>query len=168
MNKSRIKKLSIYSILLALALVLSFVESMMFPSVLPLPGVKLGLSNIVTVFTLYALGGVPCAVILILRCIIASFFGGGVTSLLFSLAGGLFSLITMTLAKRFGAFSIYGVSIAGSSVHSVGQILAAALLFGSASILMYLPIMLIASLFTGSIIAFVTHFLLSRTKMYKK
>ncbi len=166
MNKT--KKLSTYSILLAVALVLSFFESTLLPSVLPLPGVKLGLSNIVTVFTLYAFGGIPCAVILILRCVIASFFGGGVTSLLFSLAGGLFSLITMIFTKRFSVFSIYGVSISGSATHSFGQILAAALLFGSASIFMYLPIMLIASLFTGAIIAFVTHFLLSQTKMYKK
>lgn len=166
MNKT--KKLATCSILLALALVLSFFESTVFPSVLPLPGVKLGLSNIVTLFSLYALGCIPCAVILILRCIVASFFGGGLTALFFSLTGGVLALITMMLIKSFGAFSIYGVSISGSAAHSIGQILAAALIFGSSSIFMYLPVMLFASLFTGVAIAFVTHFLLIRIQMYKK
>lgn len=166
MNKT--KKLATYSILLAIALVLSFFESVLLPSVLPLPGVKLGLSNIVTLFALYSLGGIPCAVILILRCILASFFGGGVTSLLFSLAGGLLSLLTMLLLKRFSALSIFGVSIASSSAHSIGQILAAALIFGSATIFTYLPIMLVVSIFTGAIIAFATHLVLTRIKMNKK
>ena len=168
MNNADIKKLSTCSILLALALVLSFFESTVFPSILPLPGVKLGLSNIVTLFSLYVFGGIPCAVILILRCIVASFFGGGVTSLFFSLAGGLLALITMMLIKHFGSFSIYGVSISGSATHSIGQILAAAIIFDSSSIFMYLPIMLIASLFTGAGIAFAAQFLLTRIKMYKK
>lgn len=166
MNKT--KRLATFSILLAIALILAFFESTLFPSILPLPGIKLGLSNIVTLFTLYAFGGIPCAVILTLRCIISSFFGGGVTALLFSLTGGLLALITMILIKRFDTFSIYGVSISGSAAHSIGQILAAALIFDSASIFMYLPVMLIASIFTGTIIAFATQFVLIRIKMYKK
>lgn len=166
MNKT--KKLATCSILLAIALVLSFFENTLIPSVLPLPGIKLGLPNIVTLFTLYAFGGLPCAIILVLRCILASFFGGGVTSLFFSLSGGVLAFLTMLLIKRFSAFSIYGASIAGSAAHSIGQILASALLFGSATIFMYLPVMLIASLFTGAIIAFAAQFVLTRTKMYKK
>ena len=168
MNSNRTKKLALYAILLALALVLSFVESVALPSAIPLPGVKLGLSNIITLFTLYALGGIPCAVILILRCIMAAFFGGGVTSLLFSLAGGILALLTMIFTKRMGTFSIYGVSIAGSAAHGIGQILAAALIFGSTSIFMYLPIMLLASLVTGAVIALITQFLLARIRMNKK
>ena len=119
-------------ILIALALALSFAERW-FPLqlLIPLPGVKLGLANIVTLVALYRLRTRYAVCILIPRCILGAVFGGGITGLLFSLCGGSLALLAMALAKKSGLFSVYGVSVLGAAAHSLGQILAAMVLMGS-------------------------------------
>ena len=110
------KKLTQTAILAALALALSLLERLLPLSlVLPLPGVKLGLSNLVTLFALYALGLPYAAAILLLRVVLGSVFSGSVTALLYSLVGGLLSLGMMALLKRFPGLSIYGVSVGGAA-----------------------------------------------------
>ncbi len=147
------KKLTQTAILAALALALSLLERLLPLSlVLPLPGVKLGLSNLVTLFALYTLGLPYAAAILLLRVVLGSVFSGSVTALLYSLVGGLLSLGTMALLKRFPGLSIYGVSVGGAAMHAAGQILAAALLLGSASVVWYLPALLGVSVLTGLLI----------------
>lgn len=143
-------RLTLCALLLALALTLSYVERF-FPLQLaiPLPGVKLGLANIVSLAALYLLGGKSAFSILILRCILASAFGGGFTSLVFSLSGGLLSMTAMILSRKLPFLSIYGVSILGAAAHSIGQICAAMLMMHSVQIAAYLPVLLIAALFTG-------------------
>ncbi len=167
MSNSRTYKLSLYSLLLALSLILSFFENAFFPSILPLPGVKAGLSNIVTLFSLYTLSPLATFSILFVRSIVSSIFGGGITALVFSLSGGTLAFLSMLFLKRYNAFSIYGVSILGASFHSIGQIISASLLFFSFSIFMYLPIMLLASIITGITTAFIAQFIIRRTDMYK-
>jgi len=168
MNKSHARTLALYSLLLATALVLSYFESLLLPNPLPLPGVKAGLANTVTLFSLYTLSPLAALAILLLRILLSSLFGGGITTFLFSVTGGILSFVAMLLLKKFKAFSIYGISILGAAVHCIGQILAATVLFRSVSIFSYLPIMLIASVFTGALIAFVTQLIINRTKLYKK
>lgn len=162
--KSNAKKLTLYAVLIAVALALSVLETV-FP--LPLPGVKLGLANTVTLFALYALGAKPAAVILFCRCSLASIFGGGITSLFFSLLGGAAALIAMVILRKCKLFSIYGTSIAGAAMHGVGQILAACIMLGTFSAVFYLPFLLFSGVFTGTLTAFISHIVILRISMNK-
>ena len=128
------KNLALCAVLTALALGLSTLESL-FPVslVVPLPGVKLGLANIVTVFALYELGAAPALVILLARCGLGSLFAGNASALLFS-----------------------GVSIGGAAAHNVGQMAAAVITLGNTMVLGYLPFLLAVSLVTGTLTGFVS------------
>ena len=142
--------MTLCAILIALALALSYTERFIpLQMVIPLPGVKLGLANIVTLVALYLLGPRDAFAILIPRCVFGAVFGGGITGLLFSLTGGILAMLTMILAQKIPFFSIYGVSILGAAAHNVGQILAAMLLMNSHYIGAYLSYLLIVALFTG-------------------
>lgn len=147
---TKTKRLTLCAILTALALALSYTERFIpLQMVIPLPGVKLGLANIVTLIALYLLGPKYAFAILIPRCIFGAVFGGGITGLAFSLTGGILAMVTMTLGRRVPIFSIYGVSILGAAAHNIGQILAAMVLMNSVYIGAYLPYLLIVALFTG-------------------
>ena len=137
------KNLALCAVLTALALGLSTLENL-FPVslVVPLPGVKLGLANIVTVFALYELGAVPALVILLARCGLGSLFAGNVSALLFSLLGGLTAMLVMIGLKRCRRLSIYGVSVGGAAAHNVGQMAAAVITLGNTMVLGYLPFLL--------------------------
>lgn len=147
---SKTKRLTLCAILIALALALSYTERFIpLQMVVPLPGVKLGLANIVTLIALYLLGPKAAFAILIPRCIFGAVFGGGITGLAFSLIGGILAMATMCLARKIPVFSIYGVSIMGAAAHNIGQILAAMVLMNSVFIGAYLPYLLVVALFTG-------------------
>ena len=148
MNKT--KSLALVSVLLAAALALSYMERF-FPLqlILPLPGVKIGLANIVSLVALYLIGAKYAFSILIVRCILTSFFAGSVTSFLFSMTGGVFAMLIMLLSMPLPFLSVYGVSILGAAAHNIGQIAAAMILMNSVYIGAYLPYLLIISLFTG-------------------
>ena len=144
------RKLTLCAVLISLALVLSYMERF-FPlqMLVPMPGVKLGLANIVSLAALYLLGGRSAYIILALRCILGSAFGGGFTSLMFSLTGGTLAMLVMALSRRLPFLSIYGVSILGAAAHNIGQILSAMVLMHSVYIGAYLPYLLAVGLFTG-------------------
>ena len=167
--KTPIRKLTLCALLCSCALVLSYFEAQLPSSFIPLPGVKLGLSNIVTLFALYSLGAAPASAILFCRCLLSSAFGGGITAFAFSVCGGAFAILFMWLAKKSNLFSIFGVSLAGAAAHGIGQILAACIMLNSLSAIFYLPLLLLSSLVTGAVIAFIAGFLLERIpeKMYK-
>lgn len=134
----------------ALALALSYTERFIpLQLLIPLPGVKLGLANIVTLVSLYLFSTRYTYGILITRCILGAVFGGGVTGLLFSLTGGLLALSVMAAARKLPFLSVYGVSILGAAAHGVGQILAAMLLMKSVYIGAYLPWLLLVGILTG-------------------
>ena len=138
------------SVFIALALVLSYIERFIpLQMFIPLPGIKLGLANIVTLVALYLLGKGSAVTILVLRCVLGAVFGGGITGLMFSLTGGIFSVAVMAMVRRVPCFSIYGVSILGAAAHNVGQICAAMVLMQSVYIIGYLPYLLLVGLFTG-------------------
>ena len=150
------KNLALCAVLTALALGLSTLENL-FPVSLavPLPGVKLGLANIVTVFALYELGAVPALVILFARCGLGSLFAGNVSALLFSMLGGLCAMLVMIGLKHCRKLSIYGVSIGGAAAHNIGQMAAAIITLGNTMVLGYLQILLAVSLLTGTLTGFV-------------
>lgn len=146
------KQLTVCALLTAMALALSCLENL-FPLALaiPIPGVKLGLANIVTVFALYALGPAQALMILTARCLLGAMFAGNMNALLFSLLGGIAAMLVMIGLVRLGKLSVYGVSVGGAAAHNCGQTAAAVLTLGSAAPLYYLPVLLAVSLATGAV-----------------
>lgn len=147
---SKAKQIAFCAVMVALALVLSYTERFIpLQMLVPLPGVKLGLANIVTLVALYRLSPKHAFLILVPRCILGAAFGGGLTGLLFSLVGGLLALGVMTIAKGIKFFSVYGVSILGAAAHNLGQILTSMVLMQSVYVGAYLPYLLAVAIFTG-------------------
>ena len=148
MNKTR--RLALCAVLISMALVLSYMERFIpLQMVVPLPGIKLGLANIVTLIALYLFGAKQAYLILAVRCILGSVFGGSVTGLIFSLTGGTLSMAVMAAASRLPFLSVYGVSILGAAAHNIGQICASMALMQSVYIGAYLPYLLIVAIATG-------------------
>lgn len=145
------KELTTMAILTALALALSWVERMIpLELLIPLPGVKLGLANTVTLFALYRLSLPAALLILIARCLLTALFSGNMTALAFSLTGGMISMLVMSLARRNRHLSVYGVSVLGAAGHNFGQILIATLLMHSSYIWGYLPYLLLIGTACGT------------------
>ena len=120
------RKIARMGLLVALAMILSYVESLI-PAFVAVPGVKVGLANIVVIFALYTLGPVEALTVSLLRVILSSFLFGSVLSLLYSLSGALLSLGGMIVMKKLKIFSTLVVSVTGGVLHNVGQILVACL-----------------------------------------
>lgn len=147
---TKTKKLTLCAVLTAMALALSYTERFIpLQLLIPLPGIKLGLANIVTLVTLFLLGTKPTFAVLILRCGLGSLFGGGITGLIFSTTGGLLAMIAMAVAKKCRLFSVFGISIFGAAAHHIGQIAAAMILMESVYVAAYLPYLLLVGIFTG-------------------
>ena len=151
------KQLTLCAVLTAMALALSYLENF-FPLSLaiPIPGVKLGLANIVTVFALYVLGPGQAMLILLARCLLGAVFAGNMNALIFSLLGGVSAMLVMIGLSRWRRLSVYGVSVGGAAAHNCGQVAAAVLTLGNTAPLYYLPILLGVSLFTGALTGLVT------------
>ena len=159
------KQLTLCAVLTALALAFSYLENF-FPLSLaiPIPGIKLGLANIVTVFALYALGPAQALLILTGRCLLGAVFSGNMNALIFSLLGGFSAMLVMIFLRRLPKLSVYGVSIGGAAAHNIGQMAAAVITLGSTMVLGYLPFLLAVSLFTGALTGFITALLLRATR----
>jgi heptaprenyl diphosphate synthase len=155
MIKKNVYDITRFGVLTALALALAVTENLFFPnSLFPVPGMRLGLSNIVTLLVICLYGPVPAFAIVLGRSLLAFAFGGNLTAFVFSLVGGIAALLTMTLFCRFRRFSLFGISMAGAAAHNIGQIIAAAVLTKTLSVAVYLPLLLLTSLFTGLLVAF--------------
>lgn len=153
-NMTIARRIAFAAVFTALAIALSIMENY-FPIglLIPVPGVKLGLANIVTVFAIVMLKPVDTVAIIITRCLVVGLFTGPV-SLFFSLCGAFLAWITMMLLSvGLGRiFSIIGVSMGGAVAHSAGQILAAIIVLGDVGILFfYLPFLMLISLVTGAL-----------------
>jgi heptaprenyl diphosphate synthase len=145
------RKLAVIAILVAQASVLHFIESM-FPNPLPLPGVKLGLANIITLLALVFFDFKTGLQIAVLRTILGSLLGGTLFGMGFflSLSGAVAATLMMGLMLRlFSGFSMAGISIAGAVAHNVGQLAMAALILDFPGVFYYLPFMLLFSVPTG-------------------
>lgn len=159
--KSNTKKLVFLSLLVAQAMVLSWLESMI-PFAPGIPGAKLGLANIVTLLALSTLDFKSCFTIVLMRTSLTAFLFGTVSSLLYSLSGGLLSLIVMALVLKLlpKSFSLMAVSIIGAIAHNLGQLLMAALVIENMNILYYLPFLMLLAIPTGLFVGIVTRYLL--------
>lgn len=148
------KKIAYSSILVALALILSYIEALI-PINFGIPGVKLGLANLVIVIGLYFLNTSQVFIILITRILLVSFLFGNMSAMLYSLAGGIVSFTVMFLIKKIKGFSIVGVSIAGGVAHNIGQLIVASLAVENMKLIYYLPVLMIAGTLTGMLIGII-------------
>lgn len=157
------QKIARLAVLTALALALSAIERLI-PVPVAVPGVKLGLANLVTVLALYLLGAREALTISALRVVLAGFLFGSFSSLLYALSGALLSFGAMALLKKTGAFSVIGVSVAGGVFHNVAQITIAALIVKTLELSYYLPVLMLSGIITGLFIGIVANLLIGRLR----
>ena len=143
------KRVARYALLTALAMALSWLESLV-PLSMAAPGMKLGLTNIVVVFALYRMSLRDAAALSLVRVLLVSMTFGNAYSFAYSLAGAVLSLAVMAVLKRTGKFSILGVSIAGGVGHNLGQIAVAMAVLGTARLAWYLPALLVSGTLAGA------------------
>ena len=158
-------KVAQYGLITALALVLSWLESLLPP--LGVPGVKLGLPNLAVVFALYRLGWRDACVISLVRVVLVTLLFGNGASLAYSAAGAALSLAAMGLLNKTGKFSSVGVSVAGGVAHNAGQILVAMALLETARLAWYLPVLWVSGTVAGVLIGVVSGELVKRVPNQK-
>ena len=168
--RSRAEKVAFCAIFVALGLVLSYVEAILPISlIVPIPGIKLGLANLAVMLAFFTLGLSYAYTVSLTRIALSALLFGSVTSLWFSLAGGLLSLLTVTL-YRFAlkrSCGMVGLSVLCAAMHNVGQCLACAALFGHYVLYFYLPLLLAVSVVTGAITGLITHKILNTKALTK-
>lgn len=146
------RRIVLIAILISIASILGYLESLIPISLVP--GVKLGLANIVILFAIYNFKWYEALIISLVRIILVSLVLGSFLSYTFfmSLAGGLFSLVVMLILKKIGAFSIIFISVFGALTHGIGQVVVAMIVISSKEVIYYLPLIMILSIPTGVII----------------
>lgn len=150
-DKSPAVRVAWYGVLIALAMVLSYVETLI-PVTIGIPGVKLGLANLVVFLALYEMGTADAFAISLLRILLVSMTFGNMAALMYSAAGGLLSFLVMWLCKKSGYLLPVAVSVAGGIAHNIGQLVVAALVLENAAVFSYLPVLLAAGAITGAVI----------------
>ena len=156
-------KVAYFGVFTALALIFSYVESII-PINFGIPGVKLGLANLIIVITLYKMSIKGAYILSVVRIVLAGFMFGNLFAILYSLSGGMLSLTIMCILKKTNKFSVFGVSMAGGVFHNIGQLLMAAIVLESVSIGYYFPVLLLSGLVTGFVIGVVSHEMMNRLK----
>ena len=145
----KVKKLTLLAMLSAIALTIFMVEAQI-PPVVPLPGVKLGLANIVTVFAVFVLGPKEGGLVLAVRVFLGAVFAGNFSTIFYSAAGGACAIwVTILLRKILKENQMWIAGCLGAMAHSIGQMIMAVLVTGTPSIIIYLPALLICSIITG-------------------
>lgn len=166
----RTKKLTLCAVLIALSFALSFIETLIpLSALIPIPGIKLGLSNIVIMFSLCYLDTKSSLAILTLKNVLVSFLFSNPISFIFSMCGGLLSLFVMKIMflKYDTFFSLFGISICGAVFHNIGQLFAASIVLKTFSVLSYSSILLISAVFMGFFTGFLSSFLFPLTEKIK-
>ena len=145
----KIRKLTVLALLCAIALTIFTIEAQI-PALVPIAGVKLGLSNIVTVYAVFALGPWEAVSILFVRIFLGAVFVGNFSTILYSLAGGGFAIVTTILLRRvLQENQIWVAGVLGAVAHSIGQMAMAVLISGTPMLVIYLPVMIVCSIITG-------------------
>ena len=163
-NKNR--RLAMAALLASLALIFSYVEAVVPPPI-AVPGVKLGVANLVILIALYQLDFKYAFCINLGRIVISGLLFSGVFGILYSLGGGMLSLAVMWLLKKSNLFSTVGVSMAGGVSHNIGQILVAALVVSDLKIFAYLPVLMFSGIISGILIGILCHFVMLSLKISK-
>lgn len=147
----KVKNVAVLGLCVALAMIMSYIESL-FPLNFAVPGIKMGLANIVIIFLLYRVGFKEAATVSLIRVFLVSLLFGNVMMMAYSLAGAVLSLSLMLVLKKSNRFSVIGVSIVGGVAHNAGQIIMAIILLGAKQIAYYLPVLAITGTVTGVLI----------------
>ncbi len=165
----RTKKTVFLALMIAYSLVLYIIESMLPTLYFIAPGAKLGLTNMVTLSLIYIVGAKDAFIVMTIRIIMSSIFGGGMSAFMYSFSGGIFSLLAMYIVKKmdFKTVSIIGVSVIGAMFFNIGQLLVSAAVIKNISIFVYLPILTYVSLGTGILVGYASKFMVERTKFVK-
>ncbi|MCR4675089.1 MAG: Gx transporter family protein [Lachnospiraceae bacterium] len=145
------KKIALFGLLIALAFVLSYIESLI-PVFIAIPGVKLGLTNLVVLIALINFGKKEALFINVIRIILVGLSFGNAYSLLYSLAGGILSFAAMSLLLRKKTFSTLGISVAGGVCHNIGQIVVASFVLETGALVYYLPVLMISGTIAGVLV----------------
>lgn len=153
--------------LIALALIFSFIESLI-PLSFGIPGIKLGLANLVVLSCLYLLAPGEVLLILLLRILLSGFLFGNMASILYSLCGGILSFLVMLLFRKKKIFSTIGVSILGGLFHNLGQLLCAILIVENLSLSYYFPLLMIAGICAGTFIGILSNICIPLIKKYRQ
>lgn len=157
------KKIAYLGLLVALAFIFSYIETLI-PINIGVPGAKLGLANLVIIVALYTIGERNAFLLSMVRIVLVGFTFANLASMLYSLAGGILSFLAMCIAKRSGKLSTTGVSVVGGVFHNVGQILMAIWVVKTASLVYYLPVLIIAGLASGVAIGILGAMVTKRVK----
>ncbi|MDD6231710.1 MAG: Gx transporter family protein [Frisingicoccus sp.] len=157
------KKVAMAGMFTALAMIFSYVE-VLIPINLGIPGMKLGLANLVVVVTLYTMGVPMAFVVSMIRIMLVSMTFGSFSAMLYSMAGGLLSFCGMALLKKIPNFSVIGVSLLGGVLHNTGQLLVAMAVVENINLIAYLPPLMIAGMVTGILIGIVSAQVIPRIK----
>lgn len=161
---NRVKKVAYMGLMAALALILSYVESLFPPIFAAVPGIKVGLPNIVIIFVLYRFGFKEAAAVSLVRLAAVALLFGSVITLAYSLAGAVLSLTLMALCKRFNIFTTVGVSVVGGVSHNLGQIIVAMLIMETAQIGYYMIVLAVTGTLAGVFIGLAGSLLLKYMK----
>lgn len=152
-----------FGVFTALALIFSYIETLI-PIQFGVPGIKLGLANLIIVIVLYRTGWQEALLLSVVRVVLAGFIFGNLFSIVYSLAGGILSLAVMALLKKTERFSVIGISIAGGVCHNIGQLIVAMVVVETYQVGYYLPVLLIAGVITGAVIGAVAGEVLKRIR----
>lgn len=162
------KRIVLLALFTAIALTIFMIEAQI-PPLVPIPGVKIGLANIVTVFVIFALGPGDGAAVLFCRIFLGAVFAGNFSTIFYSAAGGLLSiLVTIGLKKILTHKQLWVAGALAAVAHSVGQMAAAILLSGTPGLIVYLPVMIAISIVTGTFTGLCAQFLLNRGDQFWK
>ena len=154
-------RVAYFGVFTALALIFSYIETLI-PISFGIPGVKLGLANLIIVIALYKIPLREVYVLSVVRVLLSGVLFGNYFSIAYSLAGGLLSLTVMALLKKTGGFSVIGISIAGGVCHNIGQLVVAMIVVETFAMSYYMPVLLVAGLITGFLIGVVADQVLRR------
>lgn len=165
--KIKPKSIALLGICAAIAMVLSYIESLI-PLSFAVPGIKLGLANIAVIFALYKLGAKEAVAVSMVRIVWMAILFGNVMTLAYSIAGAALSLTAMIFLKRWDRFSTVGVSVIGGILHNTGQILVAMLIMEIAQIVYYLPILCVSGIAAGVAVGIVSAILVKRVPVNKE
>ena len=157
------KKVAMLGLTIALAMIMSYIEALV-PLSFAVPGIKMGLANIVIIIVLYKIGTKEAILVSLIRVILVSLLFSNVMAMAYSISGAVLSLSIMWLLKKTDKFSFVGVSIAGGIMHNVGQIIMAVILLGTEQIALYLPVLIITGTVTGVVIGIVSGLVINRFK----
>lgn len=157
-----LSRLVTYSaVLAALGLIFSYIE-VLIPFNMGIPGVKLGIANLVVIVALYALGNRYAFAINMIRVVVAGLLFTGLFGMLYSLAGAILSFAGMAALKKTGLFSVTGVSLCGGVLHNLGQIIVAAVVISNVKVFAYFPLLIISGVISGAIIGIIAWLILRR------